>query len=222
MPGKPSMQHRQVQHESAAALYPTTPQDSVERLHSCSAIPDTQPSSLSGRSSDTHPDICTMSGRHTDGARHVVTATGTQQARAPASFGQQWYDSQGPQASLLSFDSAVPSRSSSSVTAQLQPSEAESISHPSAQSPLSPPHPLRHHPSEAAAAAGRQKGCSAAAALRPDNKHGQSGDLALSVYVSKISFRILTSGSGRVEQRGPCSPLTPIPDSPSSPLYWCR
>ena len=217
---KPSTQHSLVRQGSAAALYPATPQAPVERLQSCSASVNQQ-SSSTGRSFDTQGIIPTASSRCTDGARHVVTTPGTQQARAVASSGRQWYDSQGPQASLLSFDSAVPSRSCNSMTAQVQP-RALSVSHPSSKAPLTPPDPARHQSAAAAAAAGRQQGCSAIEALRPDSKDGQSGDLPLSVDVSKISFRILTSIGGSAGQRGPCSPLTPVPDSPCSPLNWCR
>lgn len=202
MPVKPSTLHSQVQRESAAAVYPAPSQDSVERLHFCSAtIPQHSPST--GSCTDTQCDIPTASSRHTDGARHTVTASATQQARAAATSGRQWCDSQGPQASLLSCDSAVPGRCGNSVTAQLQP-RAFSISHPSSQTPLTPPHPLRHQSAAAAAAAGRQQGCSAA--LTPDSKDSQSGDSALSVDVSKISFRILTSGAVCTGQ-GPPGPL---------------
>lgn len=217
----PSMPHNQVQHESAAARHSTTSEASVERLHCSASI--AQHRSFTGRCTGTQDNMSTASSRHPDDARRIVTATATQQARAAASLGQQWQDSQGPQPSLLSFDSAVPSRSSNSMTAQLQP-RAFSVSHPSSQPLLTPPHPLRHQSAAAATAAGsfRQQGCSANEALRPNSKDSQSGDSALSVDVSKISFRILTSDSGWAGQRGPCSPLTPIPDSPSSPLLWCR
>ena len=222
MPVKPSTQHCQVQHTSAALLDPATSQNPVKSLHSCSAFTDHH-SSYAGKRINTQCDIPAASSRRTVGDRYAVTATGGQQARAAISSGQQWYDSQAPQPSLLSFDSALPGRSSNSMTTQLQP-RAFSVSNPSSHPPFHPTSPLRNQSAAeaAAAAAGRQQGCSAIEALRPNSTDSQPGGSALSVDVSKISFRILTSGSGSAGQRGPCSPLTPIPDTPGSPLYWCR
>ena len=223
-PVKLSTQHNQVQHAPGTALHPAPSQDSVKRVHSCSAF-TIHHSSYTGRRIETRCDIPTVSSRNTDGDRHVVTATASQQARAAIRSDQQWYDSQAPQPSLLSFDSVLPGRSSNSVTTQLQP-RAFSISHPPSHPSLTPTDPLRNQSTAAAAAAaaaaGRQQECSAMETLRPNSRDSESGDSALSVDVSKISFRILTSGNGWAGQRGPCSPLTPIPDSPSSPLYWCR
>lgn len=207
-PVKPSTQHCQLQHASAAAPSPAASQESITTVYSSSAS-IIHHSSSTGRRNDAQVPL--ESSRHAhDESRHILTATGAQQARVATSAGQQWYDGHAPQASLLSFDSAVPGRSSNSMSTQLQPRA------------FSASYPLTQQSAATAAAAGRDKGCSATAALTVDTRDSQSGDSGLSVDVSKISFRILTSGSGWAGQKGPCSPLTPIPDSPSSPLHWCR
>ena len=206
-PVKPHTQHCQLQHAYAAAASSAASQDSSTTVHSSSASIVHRSSSV-GKRSDAHMPL--ESSRHSHGNRHILKAAGAQQARVATSEGQQWYDGHAPQASLLSFDSALPGRSSHSMSTQLQPRA------------FSASYPLINQSAETAAAAGRQQGCSATAALMVDTRDSQSGDSGLSVDVSKISFRILTSGSGWAGQKGPCSPLTPIPDSPSSPLHWCR
>ena len=57
---------------------------------------------------------------------------------------------------------------------------------------------------------------------RAGSSRASQAEADLSPDVSKISFRILTAGRNWTGQRGPCSPLTPIVDSPSSPLHCCR
>ena len=216
-PVRHSAQPHPVQHVATAA---TASQDYVQTLSSRSS-PITQHSLYTVRRVDAQCDLPTgSSSRLASCGRHVVTATGTVQARKEIVSGRQWYDTPTPQPSLLSFDSALPGRSSNSMSTQLQP-RAFSASQPLSHPPLTPSHPLTNQ-SEAAAVAGRRQNCSAIEALRPGSKDSQSGDSALSVDVSKISFRILTSGRGWAGQRGPCSPLTPIPDSPTTPLHWCR
>ncbi|DBA74971.1 TPA: hypothetical protein ACH3X1_010314 [Trebouxia sp. C0004] len=122
--------------------------------------------------------------------------------------GARHLTSPAPQASLASFDSAVPVRASSSMTTQLQP-RAYSASH----------------------ALGRQAqpdqtGClprmASIEAVRLSSNAVPQPEPSLSPDVSKISFRILTSGNRWAGQKGPCSPLSPIPDSPNTPLHWCR
>ena len=144
------------------------------------------------------------------GGSCAMTGVITRQAGSRRRAEQQWLGSNGPQPSLVSFDSAVPARSTHSMTTHLQP-RAFSASQVLACQPA-----LFH--------TGGQQGpsCSAIEALSPGSKNSWEPASALSPDVSKISFRILTSGSRWAGQRGPCSPLTPIPDSPCSPLQWCR
>ncbi|KAA6419501.1 MAG: hypothetical protein FRX49_10599 [Trebouxia sp. A1-2] len=116
--------------------------------------------------------------------------------------------SSAPQASLASFDSAIAVRASNSMTTTLQP-RAYSASHALGRQ-----------------ARPAQTGClprmASIEAVRLSSNAVPQQEPSLSPDVSKISFRILTSGSKWAGQRGPYSPLTPIPDSPNTPLHWCR
>ena len=144
------------------------------------------------------------------GGSVTVMAVSSRQAGSRRRAERQWHGSDGPQPSLVSFDSAVPARSNHSMSTQLQP-RAFSASQVLAGQPTTAQTDGRQAPS-----------CSSIEALNLGSKSSQASTSALSPDVSKISFRILTSGPRWAGQRGPCSPLTPIPDSPCSPLQWCR
>ncbi|KAL0034017.1 hypothetical protein WJX79_003416 [Trebouxia sp. C0005] len=96
------------------------------------------------------------------------------------------------------------------------------------QTYLQPDHPRAYSASHALGRQARpaQTGClprmASIEAVRLSSNAVPQQEPSLSPDVSKISFRILTSGSKWAGQRGPYSPLTPIPDSPNTPLHWCR